>query len=138
MQTMRVALFLLVACVSIFASAQEIPPARQECSIGRSHIEMRACLQVKVQRSDNELRKVEANMRKSLAAWDQEPVYIKRSTSTFASSVKQFNLFRTQQCEFIASLAAGGNGQGDLRPSCVVDLNEKRIAQIKQAQVHLR
>lgn len=138
MQTVRVALFLILASVSMFTSAQEASPARQECSIERSHVEMRACLQVKAQTSANELGNVEANMRKSLAAWDQDPVYIKRSTSIFDSSAKQFTLFRTQQCEFIASLAAGGNGQGDLRLSCVSDLNEKRIAQIKQAQVHLQ
>ncbi len=77
-------------------------------------------------------------MRKLLAAADQEPTYIKRSISEFNSSAKRFNRFRAQQCEFIASLAFGGNGQNDLRLSCLYEMNGQRIAQIKQARELLK
>ncbi len=98
---------------------------------------MRACLKTRADASTRELRDIEGKIRKSLAVWDQDPEFIKRSTSEFDSSVKQFSRFRTRQCDFIASLAAGGNGQGDLRLSCIYELNENRITQIMQAQALL-
>lgn len=132
MKTVFPLFFLTALFVNLPSSAQEGTAARTECSGKESHVEMRACLQVQADTSSRELRDVEDKMRKSLRAWDQEPECIKRSTSEFDSSVKQFNRFRTQQCEFIASLAAGGNGQGDLRLSCIYELNEKRIIEIQQ------
>lgn len=133
MKTVLPLYFLAAFFGSFPASAQEGVAARTECSGKSSHVEMRACLQEQADASARELRKVEDKMHKSLGAWDQESEYIKRSTSEFDSSVKQFNRFRTQQCEFIASLAAGGNGQDDLRLSCIYELNEKRIIEIQQA-----
>lgn len=133
MKTVFPLFFLAAVFVSLPASAQEDNAARSECSGKESHVEMRACLQAQADASARELRKVEDKMRKSLEEWDQEPEYIKRSTSEFNSSVKQFSRFRTEQCEFIASLAAGGNGQDDLRLSCIYELNEKRIFEIQQA-----
>jgi uncharacterized protein YecT (DUF1311 family) len=125
--------FLLsIALISFPASAQEGSAIRKECSGKGSHVEMRACLKTKADESANELRKAEDEMRKTLAKWDQEPGYIRRSTTEFEASVQQFGHYRTHQCEFVASLAAGGNSQGDLRLSCIDELNEKRIAQIRQ------
>ncbi len=116
------------------ALAQEAAAVRAACGADRSHVEMRACLEAKADASSRELRSAQNEMRKLLAAADQEPTHIKRSISEFNSSVKQFSRFRTQQCEFIASLAAGGNGQDDLRLSCLYELNGQRIAQIKQVR----
>ena len=134
MQTLLSTLILATAFVSVSASAQEGNAARAECSGKGSHVEVRACLQTNADASARKLRDAEDKMRRSLAAWDQEPEYIKQSTTAFESSVRQFSRFRAQHCEFIASLAAGGNGQSDLRLSCIYELNEKRIAQIQQAQ----
>ena len=111
---------------------------RIECSSKGSHVEMRACLQTKANDSLNELRKAEDDMRKALAGWNQDTEDIRQSISRFDTSVKQFNLFRKLQCEFIASLAAGGNGQGDLRLSCIYELNENRITQIEQTKALLK
>ena len=134
MQIARVALLFLAACVSASASAQEAAAARQECSDGRSHVEMRACLQAKAQTSAGELRKAEDEMRRSLMAWREEPIHVKRSLSEFEASLKQFSRYRQQHCELVASLAAGGNGQGDLRLSCIYELNAKRMAQLQQVR----
>ena len=138
MRTVPLTLLIVAAFMSISASAQEGAATRTECSGKESHVEMRACLQIKADTSARELRNAENEMRKLLATWDQEPSYIKQSTSEFESSVKQFSRFRAQQCGFIASLAAGGNSQSDLRLSCIYELNTKRIAQIQQARTLLQ
>jgi len=132
MQAARVAL-LVVMFASASTSAQEAA-ARQECSSGRAHSEMRACLQARAEASTRELRKVEAEMRIALKAWREEAAFAKRSASEFEASVKQFSRYQHQQCELVASLAAGGNGQDDLRLSCIYELNVKRMVQIQQAQ----
>lgn len=116
------------------AHAQDAADARLECSVdGRSHPEIRACLKSKADSSLNELHQIEDAMRKALMAWDQDQEVVKRSTNNFESSVKEFVQYRDQQCEFIASLAAGGNSQGDLRYSCGYEMNQKRIDEVKQA-----
>jgi hypothetical protein len=132
-QAARLAL-LIALCASVPASAQEAAAARQECSVGRAHSEMRACLQAKVETSIRELGNAEAEMRNALKTWREEVVFAKRSASEFDASVKQFSHYRQQQCNFVASLAAGGNGQGDLRLSCIYEANAKRIVQIRQLQ----
>lgn len=138
MQTVFARLFLAAAFISISASAQEGASARAECSAAGSHVETRACLQAKADASARELVSTQDEMFKSLAASDQEPTYIKRSISEFKLSVKQFSRYHAQQCEFIASLAAGGNGQNDLRLSCIYELNRQRISQIQQTKALLK
>jgi uncharacterized protein YecT (DUF1311 family) len=138
MQTLLASLFIAFLFADTSAFAQDSAEGRTECSTKPSHPEMRACLQSKVKASSNELRQAENEMRKALKASDQEPADIKRSNIKFNSSIKQFIRFRRQHCEFIASLSFGGNGQGDLRMSCIFELNAKRIIQIQQASTLLQ
>ena len=138
MRAVRVALLLLVALAAMPVSAQEAAAVRQECSAGRSHVEMRACLQGRAQESDGELRKTEDELRKALKAWREEPAHVKRSLLEFEASLRQFSRYRQQQCELVASLSAGGNSQDDLRLSCVYELNAKRVLQIRQVQAFVQ
>ena len=129
----RFALGLFVATIPATPSlAQDAAAAREECSAGGSHVEMRSCLLAKEDASASELRNAKEQMRKALRAWDQEPVYRKRSASEFDASVKQFGRYRQQQCELVASLAAGGNSQQDLRLSCLYEMNTKRTQQVQR------
>ena len=124
--------------LSAAAQAQEGAAIRQQCGSGQSHPEIRLCIQTKAEASARELRQIEDEMRKSLTTWDQEAEYIRRSKISFDKSVTEFARHRVRHCEFLSSLAAGGNSQGDLRLSCVYELNTKRILQIQQAKSALR
>lgn len=120
------------------AKAQDAPEARRECSAGdRSHAEARACLQSKADSSIVELHRVEEGMIKALATRDEERNDKKRNLALFDSTVKQFVRYRAQYCEFLASIAAGGNSAGDIRLSCFYELNQLRIAEILEAQTLL-
>lgn len=125
-------LLLITALISFPASAQEAAAVRQECSSGRSHVEMRYCIRAKMEESTRELRRAEDEMRKSLKAWREEPGFVQSSAAKFEDSIKEFHSYRQAQCELSASLAAGGNSQDDFRLSCIYELNSKRVIQINQ------
>ena len=138
MHFLHIVISLAVAAASIDSSAQEAAAVRQLCSAGKSHAEVRACLHAKAELSARELRQAEDEMRKAIASWDQEPTDVRKSKAAFESSASEFVRHRQRHCEFAASLAAGGNSQGDLRLSCVYELNGKRIIEIRQARVILQ
>ena len=138
MRPLPIMLLLMSSALCADARAQDGAAIRKECNPGQSHPEVRACLQAKAEVSAHELRRVEDQLRESLAAWDQEAEYIQRSKTSFEKSVAEFARYRDRQCEFRSSLAAGGNSQGDLRLSCIYELNTERAIQVQQAIPALR
>jgi uncharacterized protein YecT (DUF1311 family) len=125
------ALIVAVAIASPAGAASALQ-SLEECSAKSSHVEMRACLEGIADASARELRKAEQAVRKSLASWDEDANYVKASRAAFDASVKEFVSFRKRHCDFMGSLAAGGNGQGDLRLSCRYELNSKRVLELQQ------
>ncbi len=113
------------------ASAQSGAAAGKQCYEQPSHAAARACLEKQARQSALSVTRAEALVRSSLEKWDQEPAIRSRSLSAFETSVSQFIHYRETQCEFHASLAAGGNAAGDRRLLCEIELNNRRAAELQ-------
>ena len=75
---------------------------------------------------------VQSDVSKRIAHMDDEAEVKNNILRHFRSATEQFHRYRTTQCEFEASSAAGGNGSGDLRLLCEVRLNREYIARLKK------
>ena len=122
--------FFLLSAAS--ALAQSSAPGEKQCFRKPSHVEARACLEEQAKQSAMSVKQAESNVRSSLAKWDQEPSYKSRSTSELEAASLQFVRFRDSQCAFHASMAAGGNGAGDRRLLCEIELNNRHIADLQR------
>jgi uncharacterized protein YecT (DUF1311 family) len=131
---------MLISCilVAVPASAQRDTLAQEQCFKVASHAEARACLEAQSKQSDLALKKAESSLRSALAQWDQETQYKSRSTAQVERAAATFQRYRESQCEFQASLAAGGNGSGDRRLLCHIELNRRRVAELQAAQASLQ
>jgi hypothetical protein len=96
--------------------------ASASCEMPSDHVELRECLERKVDQLSQEVNAAQQIVRDKIAAWDEEPYYKSRSLELFDQATSQFKVYQASQCQFEASAAAGGNGAGDMRLSCQIDL----------------
>lgn len=82
--------------------------------------------------TDSRLALLEKDELARIDAWDEEPNYRRRSRQRFLNSIQTFRRYRTTQCGFLHSLAAGGNGATDMMLSCSIELSNQRIAQLAE------
>jgi uncharacterized protein YecT (DUF1311 family) len=109
--------------------------ASTDCGSATSHADQRDCLGRSASASRAELEKVRASLVKRIETWDEDPVYRQRSLTLLKQSFMHFERFRNSECEYEAAAAAGGNGAGDMRLKCQVDLN-KQYAESLQKQLN--
>jgi len=114
------------------AVAQRDADADRLCEPG-SHAEQRACLVAEADKSEKRLAQEESAARIALLKMNENEPERTRAVEEFDRSVLEFRRFRSAQCEFVASLAYGGNGQGDRRLLCQIDLNNARIRYLPAA-----
>jgi uncharacterized protein YecT (DUF1311 family) len=105
-------------------------PVDRACSDAPSHADQRACLESLFTQADLHLASVEKDALNRIRAWDEEQNYRNRSRQQFLDSIQTFRKYRTSQCRFLHSLAAGGNGATDMMLSCSIELSNQRIAQL--------
>lgn len=119
---------MLFLCLQIGDAA-----ASTVCADFKSHAERRACFEALAVETDRELDQWEARLHSRIALWDQsQPAYIERSLALLDQDRTAYRRYRTAHCELDASSAAGGNGAGDLRESCKIDLDRQRIESLKR------
>src|SRR5579862_8616816 len=118
------------------AIAQRNARAEQICFKLDSHAAARDCLSTEATQSRVALSTEEASVRSFLVKTDEDEEGRMLAMRAFDKSVAQFRLYRTRQCEFIASLTYGGNGQGDRRYLCEIELNEARVKYLKDELKH--
>lgn len=107
-----------------------------ECGdINISHAERRGCWQILADSTAAELAVTQTDMKKRIVQADVETIVKDRILQRFLESVQQFSRYRTTQCEFEASVTAGGNSAGDLRLQCEVRLNRTYVSGLKELQV---
>lgn len=122
----------------ILALLQNNAFAEDQCFNVASHAETRACLEARAKDSALALTNAESALRSALLNWDQEQQYKTRSISKLDTASTQFQRYRKNQCEFDASLAAGGNAADDRRLLCYIALDEKQAAELQAAQGALK
>lgn len=137
---MRKIIFLIAVIVTCFPSfvmaAQAIQSEkelRDECSEeSASMVDMRKCLEIKLQVSESSLKESEQAMRLALNAWDEETRYIKQAQTRLDKAGKSFIAFRKSHCEFAYSLGGGaiGNALDMGRIACMAELNNTRAQQL--------
>ena len=124
-------IILPLRALPAIAQAQRSAEAEDLCFGQASHPEIRACLKVQAKASEQALRAAEANVLAALERWEQEPSYKSRGKEALKASSRAFDRMRQAQCEFQATLAAGGNGSGERRLLCEVELNRQRVAELQ-------
>lgn len=105
--------------------------AAGECTGLADHATERACWEALARTTTAEVAGTQRTVLSQLDRWDQGQDYRRRTRALLLASFRQFASFRAAQCEAEASLAAGGNGAGDVRLSCEVRLNRGRVAELQ-------
>nr|WP_315468685.1 lysozyme inhibitor LprI family protein [uncultured Undibacterium sp.] len=129
---------LIIAFFSTAANAQGLTPQRGKCSKTDDHARERTCLIREAKNSQIKLDAAEEKFLQQLENWDEESGYKKRTKGLFLTAKKQRNQFRKTQCELLASLAAGGNGAGDMRLECIIELNTRGTDDIRSLSDSLK
>lgn len=125
--SLRSALFALVTCWPAATLAAQI------CGDAPDHASERACWIKAVKDSSARVHAAQELQRRRIEQWDQDPPYRARTLALFNAAADGFARFRQTQCEYEASVAAGGNGAGDMRLRCRIALDNAYIKSI-QAQ----
>lgn len=102
-----------------------------KCVNTDSHAEQRECLNALAKNTEIKLKHQEENAIQRIANWDEGENYRTASLALFKKSIEAFRKYRETRCDFMHSLAAGGNGAGDMQLECVVELTKQRIVQIE-------
>ena len=110
------------------------PNAQAECrwKSDVSHAEYRECLEREANQTNQEILATEQAIVARIRAADEEDGYKNQSIELLRTSGEAFRKYRTAQCEYEASTAAGGNGAGDLRLSCQIELDRAYIERLKE------
>jgi len=136
---MRLLLTLLaLLALPSLAWAQRSASAEKSCHESLSHIEMRDCLEQLDAQSRRDVAEVQKELSAALQRWDQEPEYRQATADALRLAISRFEQFRDAQCEYVASLVAGGNAASDRRLLCLIELNEQRARQLRSEVERLR
>jgi|GEM_PF-1714946 len=133
MRVLQYLLFLSFFILSSSAQAQRAASGENCFSIG-GQADARECLEKRVMLSNITLRQVEADTLASVGKWDDTTTNRARVKGKLLSSGKQYLLYRAEQCELQANLAAGGTGTSHRRFLCILELNEQRIAHLQSVK----
>ncbi|HTT39405.1 MAG TPA: lysozyme inhibitor LprI family protein [Burkholderiales bacterium] len=129
--TLQATLFVLFVAAPIASLAQRNAATEDACLRLPSHVEWRACFAAKFEQSNIELHDAEAAIEADIERWDFGPTYRARALAALREASASFARWRDAQCEFQATLAASGNGANDRRLLCAIELNQRRIADLK-------
>jgi uncharacterized protein YecT (DUF1311 family) len=125
----KVTAFLALALSYTMAGAADL--SFSPCSEASSHVEQRSCLESLFKETEARLARAEESTLAKLGVWDEEPEYRSVSRKALLASSSAFRMYRTSQCDYVWSLAAGGNGATDMKLSCAIELTESRIKQLE-------
>jgi hypothetical protein len=115
----------------------EMSPLRQECNVGRPHVEVRNCMITRARASTQEVEQAELDLRDTLLSRADKQPALKRTAGHYDAAVKDFARFRLHQCEYFASLASGMGPQREARLACTHALNLKRKQQVQEMRAGL-
>lgn len=135
---MRTLLSIVIFLLPFFALAQDNVIQKNECGSHGSHSEERACYIAENAKSEQMLGNAEASTLSALHRWDEDAHFKSRSIAAFKNTTTNFRQMRKINCEFQATLAAGGNGAGDMRLDCQIELNQRRIIELQKTTASLQ
>lgn len=144
MRRMKLVGILLTMCFPALVFAESGPAVlgeralREECS-EFSQAEMRDCLAKRAESSLEALQEAEEDLARLVANWDEDDKYVKQAEVKAVTSNNEFAAYRDAQCRFSASLSGGAAGNTDqIRHfACISELNNRRVAQLRDAVIDL-
>jgi uncharacterized protein YecT (DUF1311 family) len=104
--------------------------AGSDCSTTEGHADQRRCLERAAHATRVKLEKAQGLLVERIRAWDAEPDDRQRAVTLLKQSFTHFAAFRDADCEYHAAAAAGGNGAGDRRLQCRIDLDSQYAASL--------
>ena len=110
-------------------------PAAESCFDIGSQAQAKECLESRSAASEQALQAAEKTALTALRDWDDTPSNRKRSIDALQQANQQFRVYRSAQCSLQATLAAGGTGTAHRRLLCLIELNERRVADLAASQV---
>jgi hypothetical protein len=119
---------LFVALVGWSTAALSAP---HPCEATPDHASERACLIRTARDADARVEAAQQLLRKRIGRWSEDPPERARTLALFNEAANGFARFRQAQCDYEASVAAGGNGAGDMRLRCQVALDEVYLESIR-------
>jgi predicted outer membrane protein len=81
--------------------------------------------------ADAQVDALVASSRQRISSSDEDASMKQRALEALQASADSFRRYRSKQCEFEASTAAGGNSAGDLRALCGIALDNAYIEHMK-------
>lgn len=112
--------------------------ANEDCSAAIDHSAQRDCLIRAEQASRAALAREVKSIEARIAMWNEDSDEKARSLADFRLANRRYQAFRSAQCEFEASVAAGGNGAGEMRLECQISLDDGRIKLLKEQALRFR
>ena len=109
-----------------------------KCASSVDHATMRKCLEDSAKRANDELMSIEKKLIVSLKGWDQDEIWQDKAIRRLNAAANAFRAYQKQQCEFEASVAAGGNAAGDLRAECIYRLAKDRSKLLLEQEKNLK
>lgn len=132
-------MFVRVVLLSVLFLLAEVALAEPDCGgKSSSHADERACWIKAARESEIRVHTAQEAQRKRIKSRAEDTEYIDRTLALFNESAKQFVRYRQSQCEFEASVAAGGNGAGDMRLSCQIALDEAYLHSLHEKSTWFR
>jgi uncharacterized protein YecT (DUF1311 family) len=126
-----------VGTPSAVTTSTDMSPLRQECNVGRPHVEVRNCMVTRARASTLDVEQAELDLREALVSRvDRQPA-LKHTAGHYDAAAKDFARFRLHQCEYFASLASGQGPQREARLACTHELNLKRKQQLQEMRTSL-
>ena len=107
------------------------PIAFALCSDSVDQMEYRVCIAKKAEESSQKVKDKQRELLEKIQNWDQEPRYKNEAISLLYSAMSSFESFKTQQCNYEASAAAGSNGGGTIGAQCWIRLNQDYLESIE-------
>jgi len=118
--------------IAVLAATLAPGLASASCEVPADHVEQRQCSERQVAQLSRQVQEAQQLIRARISAWDEEPEHKVRSLALFNQSVRQFRTYQADQCEFEASVAAGGNGAGDMRLECQIGLYSHYLKSLQE------
>ncbi|MFZ6710579.1 lysozyme inhibitor LprI family protein [Undibacterium sp. TC9W] len=137
MRLPQLLLCLTLAVSSTGAWAQRAASG-EDCFFIGGQADARTCLEQRVRASDTLLQQTEADTSALVLRWDDTPANRGRVQRYLLSAGKHYLLYRKEQCELQAALAAGGTGGSHRRYLCILELNEQRMLHLQGVQTSLQ
>ncbi|HEY3179071.1 MAG TPA: lysozyme inhibitor LprI family protein [Casimicrobiaceae bacterium] len=120
----------LSLCLSGALTSAALASALEECVPAGDHAAVLRCLTEEDVKANGELSNAEAAAAKRSRELEQATGRV-GAYAALAKSVRDFAAYRTSQCAYVKETMASGTGAGQAQLGCRIDLNRRRIRDLK-------